>query len=93
MCINVHALFLPDMDQLNKTLEELEDEEFKKFQRLLREPANLDGEDPIGRALLQNKDRMETADVILQTYPDHVDKIMANVLLKVGRKDLHKRYL
>ena len=81
------------MDGINRTLEDLEDEEFKKFQRFLRDPANLEGQDPIGRALLQNKDRMDTADVILQTYPDHVYQIMVNVLGKVGRKDLQKQYL
>ena len=81
------------MDRIFKILEELEDEEFKKFQRFLRDPDNLGGEEPVGRARLEKKDRMDTADVILQAYPDSVDQIMQNVLPKVGRKDLLKQYL
>ena len=81
-----------DMECINKTLEELGGNDFKKFQRFLRDPANLEGEEPIGRALLENKDRMDTADRILQTYPDSVDQIMVNVLGKIGRRDLQRPY-
>lgn len=92
MCINVHALFLPGMDKLNNVLDQLDDGQFRKFQRQLQERDNFDGGDPIAKALLQGKDRMETTDLILQRYPEKEHAIMRNVLPKVGRKDLLKQY-
>ena len=80
------------MDRVNKTLDDLDDDQFKRFKRFLLDPVYLDGEEPIGRARLQNKDRMDTADMIVETYPDNVDQIMVNVLAKVGRKDLQAPY-
>ena len=50
--------------------------------------APADGEEPVGKALIEKTDRSETADVILQNYPEVGDRIVANVLLKIGRKDL-----
>ena len=95
MCINVHALFLPDMayDRYTNILDQLDDGAFRMFKRYLQEPSMLDGEKPVGRALLEKRDRGETADVIVENYPDVGDQIVAKVLSKIGRKDLLKSYL
>ena len=73
---------------MSKIPGDLDEAGFRRFQRFLRGPANLDGQEQLGTALLQNKDRMDTGDVILQSFPDNVDQIMGKVLWEVGGLDL-----
>ena len=75
------------------TLEKLNDDEFMEFKRFLCDPVRLEGNEPFKEAELRDKAKVDMADIILRHFPrDNVDQIMANVLGKVGKKDLRKQY-
>ena len=71
-------------------LEDLDAEEFRCFLWQLRQPGNLDGCPPIPLYLLKNADRMQTTDLILQTYTIDAPEIIINVLQRINRNDLVK---
>ena len=73
-------------------LEELEDEDFKKFKWWLQKPENVEGLKPLQKSLLENAERTDTVDLIVQNYPTLESKIMVNVLKKIRRNDLVERF-
>ena len=84
---------LEDLDErILFALKELTEKEFQEFHFFLRQTRNLEGLQPIARDSLENANRITTTELILQTYPDKGEKIMTNVLTKIKRSDLLKKF-
>ena len=75
-------------EDILKTLHELEDFEFQRFQRYLRRPAVLEGLDPILKRPLGRESRRSVAHLMVQRYNHAAQKIMENILKKIHRDDL-----
>ena len=73
---------------LLKTLEDLSDEEFKKFKWFLQDPDILVGFQAIPKNQLENADRLDTVDKIIQTFSHQSVEVVKLVLKKVDRNDL-----
>lgn len=71
------------------TLEDLGYEELKKFQWFLQQDGTVDGFPTIKKSRLENTDRQDTVDLMVQTYGlDGALKITVEILKKVNRNDL-----
>lgn len=70
------------------TLEDLEDTDFKKFKWLLQQPEVLDGFPAIPRSRLENADRVDTVDQMVQTYSINTIKVARKALGKINQNDL-----
>ncbi|XP_045907284.1 stonustoxin subunit alpha-like [Micropterus dolomieu] len=78
---------MTSVDLLN-TLEDLSDEEFKKFKWSLKQPV-LEGYQPVKASKLEKADRPDTVDLMLNTYkPDGALKVTKKVLEEIPRNDL-----
>ncbi|XP_039635396.1 uncharacterized protein LOC120545268 [Perca fluviatilis] len=73
---------------LLKTLEDLSDEEFKKFKWFLQDPDILVGFQAIPKNQLENADRLDTVDKIIQTFSHQSVEVVKKVLKQVDRNDL-----
>ena len=75
------------MEQLKepifKSLSDLGEDEFKTFKCLLGDPDNLAGLQPIPKSDLEKADRMDTTDLIVETYADNKTQIIENILRKM----------
>lgn len=79
-------------EKLLNTLEDLNDEEFKKFKWFLKLPGNLEGYDAIKTFRLENAERQDTVDLMVNTYKLHgALEMTKTVLEKTGRNDLVQR--
>ncbi|XP_078140919.1 NACHT, LRR and PYD domains-containing protein 3-like [Centroberyx gerrardi] len=70
------------------TLEHLGDEEFKKFKWFLQQADMLEGFPAIPKSRLENADRQDTVDQMVQTYNQHSLEVTKKVLQKINRNDL-----
>lgn len=70
-------------------LQDLANDEFKNFQWLLKQPGVVKGFPAIPKSRLEEADRQDTVDRMVQTYslPGALD-ITVEVLKKIGRNDL-----
>ncbi|XP_073336438.1 uncharacterized protein [Pagrus major] len=76
-------------EELWKTLQDLGEEEFKKFKWFLKQDHILEGFPGIPVALLEKADRQDTVDLMVQKYngPGALT-VFLKVLEKIGRNDL-----
>ncbi|XP_078140892.1 NACHT, LRR and PYD domains-containing protein 3-like isoform X1 [Centroberyx gerrardi] len=79
-----------DKEKLLKTLEDLGDEELKKFQWFLQQDDILEGFPAIKKSRLENADRLDTVDQMVQTYNQHSLEVTKKVLMKINRNDLEQ---
>ncbi|XP_078138443.1 NACHT, LRR and PYD domains-containing protein 3-like [Centroberyx gerrardi] len=79
-----------DKEKLLKTLEDLGDEELKKFQWFLQQDDILEGFPAIKKSRLENADRLNTVDQMVQTYNQHSLEVTKKVLMKINRNDLEQ---
>lgn len=70
------------------TLEDLGDEDFKKFKWFLQQSEFLDDFSVIRKSRLENADRVDTVDQMVQTYCINTIKVTRMVLGKLNRNDL-----
>uniref|UniRef100_A0A3B4T908 NACHT domain-containing protein n=1 Tax=Seriola dumerili TaxID=41447 RepID=A0A3B4T908_SERDU len=70
------------------TLEDLGEEDFKKFKWYLREQGVLQGFQAIRESRLENADRMNTVDQMFQAYCINTIKVVRMVLGKMKKNDL-----
>ncbi|XP_070701436.1 E3 ubiquitin-protein ligase TRIM39-like [Pempheris klunzingeri] len=76
-------------EDLLNTLEELRDSEFKKFKWYLQQPDILQGYQTITKSKLERAERLDTVDLMVQTYElDGALKVTKMILEKIPRKDL-----
>lgn len=72
-------------------LDDLADEEFKRFKWFLVQTDILEGFLPISKSQLQNADRMDTVDEIIDTYNKNAMKVTIKVLKMIKKNDLVQR--
>lgn len=70
------------------TLEDLGEDDFKKFKWLLQQEGVLEGFPAIRKSRLEKANRMETVDQMMQTYHINMIKVTRIVLKKIDRNDL-----
>lgn len=75
---------------LLETLENLGAGEFKKFKWYLQQSEVLEGFPSIPKSLLENTDREDTVDHMVQTYSINTIKVTKIVLGKIHKNDLVK---
>ncbi|KAF1377976.1 hypothetical protein PFLUV_G00206400 [Perca fluviatilis] len=75
-------------EELLNTLEDLSDEEFKKFKWFLQQREILVGFQAIPKNQLENADRIDTVDKIIQTFSHQSVEVVKLVLKKTRRNDL-----
>uniref|UniRef100_A0A8D0D2H8 Pyrin domain-containing protein n=1 Tax=Sander lucioperca TaxID=283035 RepID=A0A8D0D2H8_SANLU len=81
-------------EDLLKTLEDLKEDEFKKFKWYLQQQDILEGYQSIKVSKLENADRLDTVDVMVKTFNLHgALKVTKKVLEKINRNDLVKQPL
>ncbi|XP_070706123.1 E3 ubiquitin-protein ligase TRIM39-like [Pempheris klunzingeri] len=79
-------------EDLLNTLEELRDDEFKKFKWYLQQPDILQGYQTITKSKLERAERLDTVDLMVKTYElDGALKVTKMILEKIPRKDLVQR--
>ncbi|KAK2859197.1 hypothetical protein Q5P01_003817 [Channa striata] len=81
-------------EELWKTLQNLRQEQFKHFQWFLKQDDTLEGFSPIPEAQLENADRQDTVDLIVQMYgrPRALERTV-KILEKISRNDLVQQLL
>uniref|UniRef100_A0A8C9XEM9 Pyrin domain-containing protein n=1 Tax=Sander lucioperca TaxID=283035 RepID=A0A8C9XEM9_SANLU len=79
---------MSDKEGLLKTLDDLADEEFKKFKLFLQQPEILGTSQAIPKNQLENADRLDTVDKIIQTFSHQSVEVVKEVLKKINRNDL-----
>ncbi|XP_071396617.1 protein NLRC3-like [Centroberyx affinis] len=79
-----------DKEKLLKTLEDLGDEEFRRFKWFLQQDDILEGFPAIPKCRLENADRQDTVDQMVQTYNQHFLEVTKKVLMKINRNDLEQ---
>ncbi|KAI3363959.1 hypothetical protein L3Q82_001551 [Scortum barcoo] len=72
------------------SLEDLGDEDFKKFKWLLQQPEVLDGFPAIPKSRLEKADRVDTVDQMVHTFSINTIKVTKKVLGKMNQNDLEK---
>ncbi|GLD56862.1 uncharacterized protein AKAME5_000915500 [Lates japonicus] len=78
--------------ELLKTLEELEDEEFDQFKSILQQPEILEGFSVIPKRRLDKATRQETVDQMVQNYNEQSVEVMKKVLKEINRNDLVDKF-
>lgn len=73
---------------LLETLDDLGDEEFKIFKWFLQQAEILEDFPAIRKSRLEKADRLDTLDLILQTYREQSVEVIKKVLKKINRNDL-----
>ncbi|XP_071759119.1 caspase b-like [Centroberyx gerrardi] len=74
-------------ERLLETLEDLGDEELKSFKWFLQQDDILEGFPAIKKRQLENADRQDTVDQMVQTYNQHSLEVTKKVLMKINRND------
>lgn len=77
--------------QLLAILEDLTDGEFKKFKWFLQQAEVLEGFPPIPKCRLEKVDRLDTIDVLSETYNKNIVEVMIKVLKMIQKNDLVER--
>ncbi|XP_071388900.1 NACHT, LRR and PYD domains-containing protein 3-like [Centroberyx affinis] len=77
-----------DKVKLLETLEDLGDEELKIFQWFLQQDDILEGFPAIKKSKVENANRQDTVDQMVQTYNQHSLEVTKKVLMKINRNDL-----
>ncbi|XP_040917818.1 interferon-induced very large GTPase 1-like isoform X2 [Toxotes jaculatrix] len=76
-------------EDILKILDDLTEEEFKRFKFFLRDRGTLKGKQSISRVQLEKADRVDTASLLVQTYQHaEVKELITEVLVKINRNDL-----
>uniref|UniRef100_A0A8D0A4P0 Pyrin domain-containing protein n=1 Tax=Sander lucioperca TaxID=283035 RepID=A0A8D0A4P0_SANLU len=70
------------------TLDDLADEEFKKFKWFMQDPDILVGFQAFPKNQLENAERTDTVDKITQTFSHQSVEVVKLVLKKINRNDL-----
>ncbi|XP_071399234.1 protein NLRC3-like [Centroberyx affinis] len=70
------------------TLEDLDNEEFKKFKWFLQQADILEGFPAIPKSRLEKADRLDIVDQMVQTYSEYTLDLTKEVLRKINRNDL-----
>lgn len=78
---------------LLKTLEDLSEEELKKFKWFLQDPNILKSFPVIPKYQLEKADRLDSVDKMIQTYNQQSAEVMKMILEKIQRCDLVKELL
>lgn len=92
--VHVHALIYqePVMAAVTKllleTLEDLGDEELRIFKWVLQQGEILEDVPAIPKSHLEKADRLDTLELIVQTYSEQSVKVVKKVLTKINRNDL-----
>lgn len=73
---------------LLETLNDLGEEDIKTFKWFLQQVELLEGFPTIPKSHLDMADRLDTLDLIVQTYSEHSVEVTKNVLTKINRNDL-----
>uniref|UniRef100_A0A3B5Q9L2 Pyrin domain-containing protein n=1 Tax=Xiphophorus maculatus TaxID=8083 RepID=A0A3B5Q9L2_XIPMA len=76
---------------LFETLQELGDEEFRRFKWFLQQTDDLDGLPLIPKSHLENADRQETVDQMVQKYNCWAVEVLKKNLQKIYRNDLQDK--
>lgn len=76
------------MELLLETLMDLGDEELKIFKWFLQQEEILKDFPAIPKSHLKKADRMDTVDLIVQTYNKQFVEVIKKVLTKINRNDL-----
>ncbi|XP_067430446.1 interferon-induced very large GTPase 1-like [Thunnus thynnus] len=79
-------------EELLRTLEELGDDEFKKFKWFLQQRGTLEGSPVIPKSYLEKADRPDTVDKIVETYNQQSVEVVKKILEKIKRNDLAKEW-
>ena len=70
--------------QLLETLEDLGEQELKRFHWYLQNPELLDGFKAIRKCRLEKADRLDTVDVMVEMYTtEHVMEVTSSILEKI----------
>lgn len=77
--------------ELLETLEDLTDKELKTFKWYLQQPDFLKNLVTIPKSQLENADRPDTVDVMVQTYSHLCVEVAKRVLKRMRRNDLVER--
>lgn len=75
-------------EMLLETLEDLGAEDFKKFKWYLQQQGVLEGFRAIRKSRLENADRMDTVDQMVQNYCINTIEVTRMVLGKINKNDL-----
>ncbi|XP_032364150.1 NACHT, LRR and PYD domains-containing protein 12 isoform X2 [Etheostoma spectabile] len=76
-------------EDLLNTLDDLKEDEFKKFKWYLQQPELLEGYPSIKVSKLETADRQDTVDVMVKTFHLHgALKVTKKILEKINRRDL-----
>ncbi len=76
---------------LMATLEDLADGDFKKFKWYLQQAEILEGFPAIPRGQLENADRVDTMNLITDTYTKNAVEVTITVLRTIKKNDLAQR--
>ncbi|XP_071384886.1 protein NLRC3-like [Centroberyx affinis] len=76
------------VDLLLKTLEDLGDEDFKRFKWFLQQPDSLEGFPAIPKSRLEKAGRQDTVDEMVQIYSENTLEVTKKVLMKMNRNNL-----
>uniref|UniRef100_A0A672I799 NACHT domain-containing protein n=1 Tax=Salarias fasciatus TaxID=181472 RepID=A0A672I799_SALFA len=71
------------------TLENLRDEDFKRFKWYLSQNGVLEGVKPVSKSSLESSDRTDTVDRMLQCYSTRALSVTRTVLTKMNMTELH----
>ncbi|XP_071388838.1 caspase b-like [Centroberyx affinis] len=77
-----------DKEKLLETLEDLGGEELKRFQWFLQQDDILEGFPAIKKSKVENADREDTVDQMVQTFNKNTLEVTKKVLKKINRNDL-----
>lgn len=77
--------------ELLTTMEDLVDAEFKKFKWFLQQSEVLEGFPPIPKSQLENADRMDTVDELMESYDKNAVEVTIKVLKIINKNDLVQR--
>ncbi|XP_078127413.1 interferon-induced very large GTPase 1-like [Sander vitreus] len=79
---------MSDKERILKILDDLSDEQFKKFKWILQDPEILVGFQVIPKNQLEYADRLDTVDKIIQTFSHQSVEVVKKVLKEIPRNDL-----
>ena len=79
-------------DRILKALDKMDERQFRRFKWLLEQPENVAGCTPLTKSALQDAERTDVVDRIVQSFSGKECDIMARVLVKVNRADLAEEF-
>ena len=76
-------------EDLLRTLQNLAEDDFKTFKWYLEQPEVLEGLPAIPKCRLEKVDRLDTVDLMVQTYSEHTLQVTRKVLRKMNKQYSH----